>query len=197
MGVRVIGSVKEASDATSFLVTEKTGVYHSVRNPTGWFPPNEDITQVTTAQLIIAPANSKTLLPGNPLSPIDVRSVLPNVIGTPYLVSAATTTNTEKFVDGIYEFQLIYAGTWGVNLLQWRYRVAFIAQACCCIEQLGLTVQQSGCDCTSAPYLDWVRGKLALEAVISDYGCAKANKTVEALKELKSICERNPCDTCH
>lgn len=178
-------------------IHDKTGIYNATRNPTGFFAPNYDIAQVTTGQLLITVPNATTLIPGTQTYTVDVFPTLPNVIGTEFELQAVDLTGDNKFIDGIYEFTLQYAGTWGPNLLQWRQRIAFSAQAACCLAALQIEVQQGHCKCDSIKYLDWVRGELALKAVCADMYCAKQNYTAEALLELRQICARNPCSNCN
>lgn len=203
--LEVVESISESKDASYFDIKEFTGIYKAVdpdKNEEGWGAPNPEYADATSAILQIKLPDPVTLLPqkdfckftATGLNYLDISSVLPNVIKTPFRVNASTV-NLDKFTVGLYEFLITYGGSWGVTLYKWKMRQAFIAQGCCCVTSL-----QAELECGSQDQIkrdDWMNGVVALAAIESDMNCLKQKKTADAMKRLNDICLRNPCKSCN
>lgn len=197
MGLELKYCIDEVSDASRFDLDELTGIYHPSRNLTGWGSPNESISSVTVASLLVKLPDQYTLLPtGDPVI-TDLTGVFPTINGIVHQATAlAHGYENEKFPDGQYEIIVKYQLGSNPYSPQFRTRPIFFAQVECCITQLIAEVEDQCCDKKSQKYKDMQDGVWKLQGLKAMIECGKMNRAIETLKELQLICQRNPCKSC-
>ncbi len=195
-------SVSEKSDASLIRVYDKSGLYNSNSNTTGFQNASTVfLANVTAATLTISITNSTTLLISTNTVTIDVFPTLPNVINTPYEVTAAMLGYTDGIIpDGMIEVEYnITVTTAGVDTFYTAsVKQILIAQVCCCTKNLQSQVDACGCECedeaTAAALYAWTLLK-GLKRMVRD--CKKPSKAIETLLSLQQYCVSNNCLSCH
>lgn len=186
---------EEQADSAGFATTDTTGMFHPTRNPTGWEGSNPTLASVTAANLIVTKPDRYTLLPSGTPVIIDVSSVLPNIAGEEFTVTAAMLGYTDgKLPDGAYDITLRYTTPSGDY--SFRQKQVFFSQVCCCVQSLAEEVNLDECKKNTQKYRDASEATKYIIWLRAAWECYELNRTLEWLKELQSICARNPCKNC-
>lgn len=194
-------SAKEKSDASLIRVYDTTGIYSAVLgNLSGWQNASTAfLTDVTAATITVYLTDTITLLPSTTSVTIDVYPTLPNIINTPYEVTAAMLGYTDGVIpDGIMTIEYNVTVTSGVVRTTYTASTNQLnyALACCCVKNLLSQVDACGCDCEddaiNAALYAWTELKGLQRAV----ECNKESKAIEILMALQQYCRGENCLTC-
>jgi hypothetical protein len=127
----------------------------------------------------------------------DVTGSFPTINGVKYQAMAIDHGYGDgKFPDGEYDIVVKYLLNNTAQQYQFRTKPLFISQVECCITQLVADVEDQCCGPETQKYKDMKDGVIKLRGLVAAQGCGKTNRAIELLKELKLICQRNPCKTC-
>jgi len=197
MGLEIKQDISEWPDASRFTLDEKTGIYNPFRNTTGYGTPNPQITAFTNVSLFVTKPDQVTLEPAGTPVIIDVTSNFPQINGTKYeVLASALGYGDDKLPDGEYDIVVKYTLGASPQLYQFHKKEIFFAQVHCGITQLIAEVEVECCGPETQKMKDRNDGVRKLQGLVASINCGKTNRALELLKELKLICQRNPCKSC-
>lgn len=194
-------SAKEKSDASLIRVYDVSGIYSAVLgNLSGWQNASTAfLTDVTAATITVYLTDTITLLPSTTSVTIDVYPTLPNIINTPYEVTAAMLGYTDGVIpDGIMTIEYNVTVTSGVVRTTYTASTDQLnyALVCCCTAELISTVDICNCSCDDESVKTALYAQSLLRGLQRAVSCNKEGKSIEILKALQSLCRSENCLTC-
>lgn len=202
MGFVLKCSVTEKSDASLIKVYDKSGIFNPNSNLTGYQDASTIfLASVTAASITVYITDTTTLLPSTNTVVIDVFPTLPNVVNTPYEVTALALGYTDGVIpDGMIE--VIYSITSTVAGLDTVYETSVkkinYALVCCCVKALSGRLDGCGCECedeATQTYLSAWAALKGLSRMVKD--CKQPRRAIETLKSLQQTCLNEKCLSCH
>lgn len=176
----------QASDCKSFDVTDTTGVYNATTNVGGWGVPNVLTSDVTNAYVYFKGKDEPT----SEYVTIDVSSVLPNTVSTPYTVtgSALGFGTDSKIPDGYYNIWYQVQGTNGGNPFEYNCKCTklFYCQVACGVAELGSTLK-ADCNCDDADNDLIKKAYWMLQGLKWADKCGNTTKALTILSKLQNL----------
>lgn len=202
MGFELKVRVTEKSDASLLHIYDASGIYSANGNLTGYQNATTVfLANVTAASITVYITDTTTLLPSTNAVTIDVFPTLPNVVNTPYEVTALALGYTDGVIpDGMIEVE--YSITTTVAGLDTVYETSVkkinYALVCCCVRALAGRLDSCGCECedeATQTYLSAWAALKGLGRMVRD--CKQPNRAIETLKSLQQTCRNEKCLSCH
>lgn len=201
--------IMQAPNSKEIWVYDRTGLFSSLNNTTGFGGTNPSVADVNSCSLIITMADKATLQPStDPLQQftLDMFGTIPNTSGNKFVVlnTDLGLALNDILIDGEYYFESTIAGTYIVNSTSTPFsftykggRVFYNQLACCCEKaKAKVDISQVNCKpCKDGMFNSLLIG-LALDGVISNNNCAKTNKALAILKEATALCTKSGCSGC-
>ncbi len=188
--------IKEYSD--EIRITDITGIYHSVNNPTGWGGANPGISSVTSIELeVIRPDSTGQLSTDDTfLTLLDPTPTLPNVTGDVFTISPSDL-GVDDFKDGKYRFKFTISGTSGsaYEYIFQKEKVFYNELFCCAVkEQAKAKLESCGCAECRDKLFNVNLLMLGLDGVIASDKAGKSNQALSILLDTQKLCDG--CITC-
>lgn len=172
-----------------FTVTDTTGVYDAISNPTGWGSPNPATSDVQASYITV------TMSDGT-IYTIDCFPTLPNTSGTTFSVTSEDIGQAadEQFLDDVSLIEYTVLGVSSGVPFQvkcGRYEV-FMCNALCCVNEKMANIDV-GCGCKSNAKTEELFFMLKGAEYAAE--CGKQEKSLALLDAVNAECN-NECTNC-
>ena len=177
----------------SITITDTTGNYNVVTNPTGYGSPNPAKADVSVASIVITPPNSSALTAINLKN--DYKYPITNSSAA---LSSTTLIGSDTLTSGVWVFSLTIETSGGTASPTSQTVVVYQIIQCgnnCCLKELTNDFNDSGCcgECKDAARKKYNRAKELYDAIQYDFNCS--NYTAANAKQLllDAICGDTDC----
>jgi hypothetical protein len=134
----IILGLVENTGCASITITDATGNYDPVLNPTGWGAPNDTIASITAAQVTITNSYTAAAVVE------DIFADIASMFTTGITLTSADLFGSGTFPDGYYEFhyEVVANGT----TYHYYYYTGLHCVVECCTRREALTLKYPICD---------------------------------------------------